>query len=885
MKIFKLLTFVLVLTMLMSCVVAGYATANTYTEAEILAGTVKDAGYDFTRMTAEKIQAYGTSGKNASTVQEDGLKLVVGNETKNNGAQNLGYGYINLGLTYSSTATKAVKITFVAPQAGSTIETDFRDGSERFRIFTNASNQIGYHPTNLSGGYVMTPGETYTVIGAKDSNGKMVLYVKGGNEINYTKVVSGVDVVTGSFSNLFQLYVIGQPGATAIFKDVTLYGAGYEEDELLPGLFSNESLDFVQMNAGELSASVQSGATLSVTPDNGANFAVIKGTSGYANLNGLTYSETATKAVKISFVAPENDTRLEVSLFNNNKRLRLYTYANASDEFEENVIACGKNGFSSYPVIPGEVYTIIAIENVEDKITVYAKAASEYAYKEILTNVDVLTGTNWPDCNKIEVVGAVGDSVVVEEISYYVEGGVKSDVLGTANAALHYFDFDAAYDGLANVDYTSADGLTASKKVWKSQGSKNTGLYIPDGGAAAVRFKTNNSYFEAYIGGEEGRAILLVSAAGVAKLKVESNTQLEIGTIEQNVWHTFIIKDNGSGYDVYVAKNETAGFVRKLSTSKKENNATVRYTELCVTDNTYVDYFAIYGASANDVPVNTGMTLLHNADFANDADFLGDAQAVSVKNATVSNGAMVLSNGQYYYNDTGIPAGGYVEYMISGNAITSVFVQGGTDMELICQATGIDGLANGIGNMSVSPEVDGGSWVSPVNVSHTPNVKYVYRIGRTLDDKYSVWRKVEGTEGWLKIFDKITVRTKQSIDNYGLVGTGTVDYVKIYAPATAGVVMTDGDNTTLFVDGTAPLKYANELRVIANSNQNGVLVLGLYDGTELESAIIEKVAAGVEKVAVKDVSAAKKVKVFFWDGFTTMNRLYDASPELTVSAE
>ncbi len=695
MKNNKILSFVLAMTLLMSCVITGFAEETTYTEAQILANAEKGDSLDFTQMTEEEIEAFGTAGTNAITTKDDGLRLIVGDGKKNDGTTNLGYGEIDLDLTHKLKDGEAVKFTFMPTTESNDVLViaDFMGYGERLKVRSE---------------------------------------------------------------------VVGK-------KQVLVYHTG---------------------------------------------------------VNGSSSSR----------------------------------------------------GISSFEISANKTYDVITKKNA-GKIDLYAKESTDSEYQLILSEQPIYAVT--ATAYKLHISGAPGSTAIFKGVTQYVLPASKSEVLDNAGAALHHFDFDETYDGVVNTDATSDEGLDYNKiSNWSTSGQ-----YIPDGGAMAVRFKINNSSFQAWVAGEEGRAILLVGTDGNVKLKINSanNTQIDVSSIEQDTWYTFILKDNGTGWDVWMAKDENDGFIKKLSVKEKEEATIATNTNIGLTgtSNTYVDYFTVYGPTAMDVPDEDGMLLLHHADFANDTDILNDEQVLTKTNAAVSNCVLSLDkttdgenvvSGSYSYDHTGIPAGGYAEFSVTSPGIINKFYQGGHYMAVNIYAYGLDGVTH-----TFKYPDDNNSWTAASNVTHTPNVRWIYRVARSADgNTYSVWRKSDGTDGWTKVFNKITARSGQTDERYSFDGEGKIDYVKIYTPGGEGIVLTDGKNTTTMIDGTSDFLYKKEIRVIAKPGEEGVINVGLYDVKGvLKNLVSEPISANEQKSVVVDVSNASTLRAFVWDSNEQMRPLCD----------
>ena len=904
MKKVRVLSVVLILMLLMSCIVTGYATETevtpvTYTEDEVLTNTIRESGYDFTGMTAEEISACISANTRISVDADGGAKLSINHESTFSGEIQL------KDMAYSQAGTRAVKFSFVAPEVGGAIDLSLFHNNTRLRVFThdNPNDEIdgcviGCSKASFSQ-YMVTPGTTYSVIAKKNVAGdKIDIYVKSEADSAYVRVLAGQSILVNETANTWpdvsKLSVSGDAnGDYAIYKDVTLYGVGYAEASILAGLIKYDGVDFTQMTEEEIVAYGNTGTNAVVAKDNGLKLTVGDAKKndgvtdlGYGELNlGLQHDLKEGDAVKFTFMpTTESNSVLVMTDFQgNSERVKIRTEVIGGKQvlvYHTGEGGSGSaRGISTFEVAANKMYDVIA-KKVDGQIEIYAKESTDSSYKLILSEQLVYSVGATANCYKLHITGAAGSTATFQEVTQYVSGGTKAELLGAANAVLHHVDFDETYDGVAGKDATSVDGFSYSDTLtkWSLPGN-----YIPDGGAMAIRFKTNNSPFQAWVAGEEGRAILMVDAAGKAKLKTrtEGNVQLDVATVSQNTWYTFIVKDNGEGWDVYVAKDETSGFAKKVRSDVKEEAAGSGNIDLTGSTGTYVDYFTIYGPSATDVPVSDDLKLLHQVDFAANENVLDDAKVITKRNTAVTNNVLSLTQttvedkdvvGGYFYDNTGIPAGGYAEYTVKGTSIIHKFFQDGHYMAVNTVAYGMDGLTH-----TFKYPVDGNSWeaATNANVTHTPNVKWTYRVARSVDgNTYSVWRKLEGTDGWCKVFEDITVRGGETAVKCGFEGVGEVDYVKIYAPASKGLTLFDGDNTTMPVDSTDELKYKNELKAVVNLEEDAILMFAIYDANGcLRNLITEPVTADTDLVTVKDASAGDKVRVFLWDDFDDMKSL------------
>lgn len=902
MKKTKVLSAALVLMLLMSCIVTGYATETevppvTYTEEQVLTNTIREAGYDFSEMTAEEISSCVSANTRLTIDADGGAKLSLNHESNFSGEVQL------KNMAYSQAGTRAVMFSFVAPDTGTTVDVSLFNNNTRLRVFTydNPNDEIDGYVIGCSKSsfsqYMVTPGTTYSIIAKKNVTGdKIDIYVKSDADSAYVRVLTGQPILINEAGNTWpdvsKFSVSGNSISDyAILKDITLYGVGYDEASILAGLINYDGVDFTQMTEEEIAAYGNTGTNAVVAKDNGLKLTVGDAKKndgvtdlGYGELNlGLQHDLKEGDAIKYTFMpTTESNSVLVMTDFQgNSERVKIRTEVIGGKQvlvYHTGEGGSGSaRGISTFEVAANKMYDVIA-KKVDGKIEIYAKESTDSSYKLILSEQLVYSVAATANCYKLHISGAAGSTATFQGVTQYVSGGTKTELLGNANAVLHHVDFDETYDGVAGKDATSVYGFAYSDTItkWSLPGN-----YIPDGGAMAVRFKINNSSFQAWVSGEEGRAILMVDAAGKAKLKTrtDGNVQLDVATISQNTWHTFVIKDNGDGWDVYIAKDETSGFAKKVSSEVKEEAAGSGNIDLTGTTGTCVDYFTIYGPSATDVPASDGLKLMHQVDFAANENALDDAKVITKRNVAVANGVLSLTQtteedtmvvGGYFYDNTGIPAGGYAEYTVKGTSIIHKFFQNGHYMAVNTVAYGMDGLTH-----TFKYPVEENNWAAATNVTHTPNVKWVYRVARSADGStYSVWRKLDGTDGWTKVFEDITVRSGETAVKCGFEGVGEVDYIKVYAPEREGLTLFDGDNTTIPVESTEDLKYKNELKAVVNLEEDAILMFAIYDVDGcLRNLMTEQVTANTELITIKNVSAGDTVRVFLWDNLQDMNTL------------
>ena len=647
----------------------------------------------------------------------------------------------------------------------------------------------------------------------------------------------------------------------------------YTEEVILVGAEKGQSLDFVSMAEATMQGYGLNGAT--VSKDGGMKLTISdSATNGYANLTGFNNTIAVNSALKLTFVMPSSG-NLEADIRDSSNRLRIYTY---NGEF-------GCNSARGGSLTARETYTVI-IKRTGDAIEAYLKDSDDAAYTQIFASGALTTTSN--SMFRLGLTGVAGDSLVCKELTQYSDIGtyISKETILSNLTTWYDCDFDASFDG-STYGYkptsgdltTTEDGLSvqASQVINARQSDR-----IPTNGAAMFRVKVpESSSLEVAMGDSQYRIVLLIDKTNGIRYKDSSgtvtlaNSAALSGLLDQ--WNTFIIKDNGTNFSIYRSINEEKGYRHLVDTNGKQTNSLDGLQLAAGSAGFFMDYMKIFmpGDSVAIVPSSDGMTMLHYGDFSAERNILADAQIQSTT-AILNNGKLDLSAGTetYNYYDAGIPAGGYAEISFNTtNGIAPRFIQDGIDLPLSV------GLAT-----ATTKTVHDGAWTATTSsLKLSPATQHVYKISRSVDgSSFNIWRKSEGDSGWLKLFDGVTARTSSNSNRMEITGQGTVDYVKVYAPKQNGVVFTDGKNTTSIVTEAKRMEYPTEMRIVANTSETGVMIVGSYIGTSLDKAILEPVAANIEKQVVADVSTAERARVFLWNSTSELQPLTSATFEVTI---
>ena len=443
MKKMRFLSLMLSLMMVASCIITGYAEGTTYTEGQLLEGLAADDSLDFTQMTTEEIKACIAANTRLDVSADGGAKLSINHGSTFNGEVQL------KDMAYSRANTKAVKFTFVAPDAGSTIDVSLFSDNTRLRLFTYNynGNVVLSCSKNFFSGYAVTPGVTYSVIAKKVGADTVSVYAKNENDLGYTEVLSNRSVWVNDGANAWadasKLTVVGDAqNDYAIFKDITYYivEPTFAEADILNGFVEDQKVDFNQMTDSQIAEYGTSGTNAVTTKEEGLKLSVGDDTTKtYGEIDlGLTHSLAEGEAVKVSFMptTESNDVLVMTDFQGNGERLKVRTEVVGGKQILVYHTGEGGSGsargFSNFEVSANKTYDIIAQKN-SGKIDLYAKESTDSEYRMILSQQMVYAVPAANSCYKLHISGAAGSSAVFKGVTTYAKEVVpytEAEVLG-----------------------------------------------------------------------------------------------------------------------------------------------------------------------------------------------------------------------------------------------------------------------------------------------------------------------------------------------------------------------------------------------------------------------------------------------------------------------
>ncbi len=445
MKKIRFLSFMLALMMVLSCVVTGYAVEPTYTEAQLLENLVEDTGLDFTQMTAEEIKACVASNTRLDISADGGAKLSINHASTFNGEIML------KDFVYSRNNTKAVKVSFVAPDAGTTFDVALFSDNTRLRLFTYNynGNVVLSCSKNAFSNYVVTPGTTYSVIAKKVATDTISVYVKSDADANYTEILSNRSVWINDTANNWadgsKLAVVGDAqNDYVIYKDIAVYidEPTYAESDILNGFAEDQKVDFAQMTDAQIEAYGATGTNAVTTKEDGLKLTVgDDATKTYGEINlGMSHSLAEGEAVKVTFMptTESNDVLVMTDFQGNGERLKVRTEVIGGKQvlvYHTGEGGSGSaRGISNFEVSANKTYDVIAQKNL-GKIDLYAKESTDSQYKKILSQQLVYSVAATNSCYKLHISGAAGSSAVFKGVTTYAKEIVpytETEILGDA---------------------------------------------------------------------------------------------------------------------------------------------------------------------------------------------------------------------------------------------------------------------------------------------------------------------------------------------------------------------------------------------------------------------------------------------------------------------
>lgn len=492
MKNMRILSLIMALIMVVSCVVTGYAAGSDYSEAQLLENLTKGEAFDFTQMSTDEIKGSVASNTRLDVSAEGGAKLSINHASTFNGE------ILLKNLTYSRMNTKAVKLTFVAPDAGTTVDVALFSDNTRLRLFTYNynGNVVLSCSKNVFSNYVVTPGTIYSVIAKKVATDTISVYVKSENEVNFTEILSNKSVWINDTANQWadasKLAVVGNgQNDYAIYKEIALYidEPTFTEEAVLNGFEKEQELDFTAMSEEQIQAYGVAGTNAVTTKDGGLKLVVgDDGTKSYGEINlGLTHSLAEGEAVKVTFTptTESNNVLVMTDFQGSGERLKVRTEVVGGKQVL--VYHTGEGGsssargISSFEVKANHTYDILVQKNM-GKIDLYAKESTANGYRLILSQQSVYSVEATANCYKLHVSGASGSTAIFKSVTTFAKEVIpytEEEILsGTEKAyAIDFTSPGSTGTDLANIG--AAYNVSAESNLLEYVAT-NDGLKVAD---------------------------------------------------------------------------------------------------------------------------------------------------------------------------------------------------------------------------------------------------------------------------------------------------------------------------------------------------------------------------------------------------------------------
>lgn len=232
--------------------------------------------------------------------------------------------------------------------------------------------------------------------------------------------------------------------------------------------------------------------------------------------------------------------------------------------------------------------------------------------------------------------------------------------------------------------------------------------------------------------------------------------------------------------------------------------------------------------------------------------------------------------GKYTLNYAGIPVGGYAEFKTSSNgAIIANFAdeEKTVTWNIFKPYTGMEGSSD--------------SYL----FGDSNNLARIFRVIRTADG-YTMYTKSDSDLGWQKVCEnagfaaadstipKITFVFRNHSDGAS-VGSGLLDYMKIYGPAKADkLIVTDGYGTKEFKNGDT-IGYGSALRPIVNAEAGKLMVANYKKNQLTKLTVLDVSELTVDKLISVVQGGTDTVKVFLWNGLD--GKMENADDVLTLN--
>lgn len=538
--------------------------------------------------------------------------------------------------------------------------------------------------------------------------------------------------------------------------------------------------------------------------------------------------------------------------------------------------------------------------NAANGYSVYMKKATEDEFTLVCSTGSYRSNGGWKGTG-LSIAG--NDAYVARAVMLEGTDTAKApvydsieEIMGGPVATTHNAEFDGSFDPTAwsrqgkltspsNVSYSDANGLemfdTAESATWNyyvysgwSPFSQQApwSAYVPQ----AVYFQAKGALNVQFRGpGNAGR--FYIDLAPNSNIGTGGGTATEhYAVANDGGWMEFLVvpkaDSTATGYSLYAKGGSTNGKWTKVATTSNWRGGGGNATGFNFFTNKQ-GTGAIKTVRCYAPAVAEAATIPETADYL----WFNDDMDVAAPYGNVNDDAVVYANGYanfpteegnitYNANYAAIPVGGYAEFKTRTNGFAEYSAMDGTTSVNISLNKDYGEITGGTGYLA---ELNKTTWRT-------------YRIVRS-ESGYSIYSKLDSDNAWLAHATNASVAGNGEIgmkfrfhthQNGASVGSGQMDYLKIYGPApTDTVTLTDGVGTKVVGDGDT-IGYGSTLRPIITGVESGKLLLASYSGNNMVKAQI----LNVEDLEDQDFfavagSGVDTIKVFLWDGFNGLNRL------------
>lgn len=552
--------------------------------------------------------------------------------------------------------------------------------------------------------------------------------------------------------------------------------------------------------------------------------------------------------------------------------------------------------------------------NAANGYSVYMKKATEDEFTLVCSTASYRAGGNAWTTTGMEINGNdayVARAVMLEgtDTARVLVYDSIEEIMGGPVAATYSAEFDGSFDPTAwsregkltspsNVSYSDANGLemfdTAEQATWNYYAYSGWsplsqqppwGTYAPQAvyfqakGALNVQFRSPGNVGRFYI-----------DLAPNSNIGTGGGTATETYTVANDGgWMEFLVVPKAdsisSGYSLYAKGGSTKGKWKKVAATsnwKSGGSSTTGFNFYTNKQGTgAIKAVRCYKAAVSEDTTLPGENLLcyYNETMDSEPDYKNLTDTGVAYTEGVAGFPVTTSTGDISYQliNAEIPVGGYAEFRTRANGYHTFSIsdgETGASVYVNKDYGEISGIANYVADIS--------------------NITWrTWRVARS-EAGYSIYSKLDSDNAWLVHTTnvsaasssepgiKLTFSTHQDGSSQG---SGQMDYLKIYGPATDRVVtLTDGAGTKV-VDGTVLPDYLDSIYAVVkpDNTRSRVFIFAVYGSNKsMLDAQVTKIPAGNEVAIIRCNAIAKSneiygMKAFLWDGFTTMNRITEAN--------